>query len=565
MQAPSNSDSSASDPEDTYTSAEDGLLREASPTHEEKGAARKNASVLKQLEQRNRQRTRRRKVPPWASKVVKFTQGAREFFRQTLPDLIRRRRREIITTVLSFFVHFVVVLLLAAWLLPDSTRDEMLQLVGVHADVQNPDEQPVALVEIVQPKDIQDLNVDSTMKQMLSELDKGQHRVDIDSPDMNDITLPLEELTDAREIPFIKGAFGGRSKAGRRAAVSQYGGSAESEKSVSMGLDWLQKIQQPDGSWNFSQIGDAGQPGNYTTTDMGATSLALLCYLGAGNTHKSKSKYQETVHKGLSYLLKNAERGASGADLRGRAQGNSGMYVQGIAAICICEAYALERNDKDLKRLATDSVRFIERAQNKIDGGWRYQPGDAGDTSVVGWQVMALQSAKAGRIRVASDTIRDVKEFLKSVQSNDGAMYSYMPGDGPSDSMTAVGLLCRMYLGWKRENPALKVGVEHLAKKGLRRGDIYYNYYATQVLHHWGGDLWNQWNLRMREELVTTQIKEGPGAGSWDVTDPHGSGGGRIYQTALSLLTLEIYYRHLPIYRRFDDKVAEDATEATAQ
>jgi len=72
------------------------------------------------------------------------------------------------------------------------------------------------------------------------------------------------------------------------------------------------------------------------------------------------------------------------------------------------------------------------------------------------------------------------------------------------------------------------------------------------VLHHWGGELWDQWNLKMRDQLVSTQLREGPGAGSWDVTDPHGNAGGRIYQTALSILTLEIYYRHLPLYRRFD-------------
>jgi len=547
------------DRQDVQSSAEDSVRAPS------KGAVEKEASVLKQLEQRNRQKARRRKVPPWALKVVRFTQASKQFIRQTLPDLVRKRRREIVTAFVSFLVHVLVFVLLAAWLVPESARDEMLQLIGVRTEIENPDEQAVELIEIVQPEDLQNLNVDSAMQQMLAEVDKGQHRADIESLDMNDITLPLEELKDAPPIPFLKGEFGGRSEAGRRAAVAMYGGSVESEKSVSLGLDWLQKIQQPDGSWSFDKVGNAGQGGSFGTTDMGATSLALLCYLGAGNTHKSKSKYQETIHKGLSYLVKNAERGASGADLRGRAQGNSGMYVQGIATICICEAAALERNDKDLKRLAPDAVRFIERAQNKIDGGWRYQPGDAGDTSVVGWQVMALQSAKASRIRVNADTTLDVKRFLNSVQSKDGALYAYMPGQGPSDSMTAVGLLCRMYLGWKRDNAALKVGVEHLAKKGPRRGDIYYNYYATQVIHHWGGDLWNQWNLKMREELVSTQIKEGPGAGSWDVTDPHGSGGGRIYQTALSLLTLEVYYRHLPIYRRFDDQVAEESAAATAQ
>ena len=87
---------------------------------------------------------------------------------------------------------------------------------------------------------------------------------------------------------------------------------------------------------------------------------------------------------------------------------------------------------------------------------------------------------------------------------------------------TAVGLLCRMYLGWKREKPQLKKGVEFLSNLGPSRDDVYYNYYATQVLHHWDGELWDKWNGQMRDHLVETQIKEGPGAGSWDVTDPHG-------------------------------------------
>ena len=524
------------------------------------GARQKKAApVLQQLEQRSRQRTHRRKIPPWALKVTAGIAGTKRFFRETIPATLRSRRREITTAAVSFIIHLFVALSLAAWLMPESARDEVLHLVGIQADVDDPNELPEPLMEIVQPEAIKDLNVDSTMQQMLAELDKGKHRIEIDSTDLNELTLPLEDLTEVSEIPFIKGHFGGRSDAGRRASVNLYGGNADSEKAVSLGLDWLQKIQLPDGSWSFDEVGEAGQPGYMGTTDMGATSMALLCYLGSGNTHKSKGKYQETVTKGLAYLLKNAERGASGADLRGRSEGNSGMYVQGIATICLCEAAAMERDDKELKRMAGDAIKFIERAQNKIDGGWRYSPGDRGDTSVAGWQIMALQSAKAGRIKVQSSSILDAKKFLNSVQSAEGALYAYVPGEGPSDSMTAVGLLCRIYLGWKRENPALKAGVEHLAKVGPRPGNIYFNYYATQVLHHWGGDLWKEWNLKMREELLTTQVKDGAGAGSWNVTDSHGGGGGRIYQTTLSLLTLEVYYRHLPIYRRFDDKAADNS------
>ena len=78
----------------------------------------------------------------------------------------------------------------------------------------------------------------------------------------------------------------------------------------------------------------------------------------------------------------------------------------------------------------------------------------------------------------------------------------------------------------------------------------YYNYYATQVMHHYGGQAWIDWNRNMREQLVSTQAKDGHASGSWAPRDPHGGTGGRHYATCLSILTLEVYYRHLPLYRR---------------
>ena len=523
----------------------------------QKKTQRRN-SVLNEVQQRAAQKTRRRKPPTWAMKIAAAFQASKLCVRVTLPHWLKSHREEIKTAGISTAVHGLVLVIMASLLLPGTSENVELQLI-IDNFKDELVEQPVELAEIVQPKDIVDLNVNSTMQQMLAELDKGQHRLQVDSNEEKELTLPLEEFVDISDIPFVKGHFGGRSDAGRRAAVSLYGGNAESEQAVSLGLKWLASIQRVDGSWNFAEIGDAGQPGDLTTTDMGATSMALLCFLGAGHTHMKAGPFKDNVLKGLTYLHQNAERGAMGADLRVSSQGNSGMYVQGIATICLCEAAAMEKDDKELRKLAGDAIKFIEKAQNRVDGGWRYQPGQEGDTSVVGWQVMALQSAKAGRIKVQSDTVRDVKEFLNSAQVAGGAQYAYMPGQGAKDSMTAVGLLCRIYLGWKRENPALKAGVEHLSKVGPQPGRIYYNYYATQVLHHWGGDLWDQWNLRMRDELVSTQVKSGPGAGSWDFRDDHGSQAGRLYQTTLSLLTLEVYYRHLPIYQRFDENEAADA------
>ncbi len=80
-------------------------------------------------------------------------------------------------------------------------------------------------------------------------------------------------------------------------------------------------------------------------------------------------------------------------------------------------------------------------------------------------------------------------------------------------------------------------------------GDFYYWYYATQVMHNLGGDHWEQWNVAMRDLLVNTQEQHGHAAGSWPPMAGHDHSGGRLYATALAACILEVYYRHLPLYR----------------
>ena len=97
----------------------------------------------------------------------------------------------------------------------------------------------------------------------------------------------------------------------------------------------------------------------------------------------------------------------------------------------------------------------------------------------------------------------------------------------------------------------------YLDKVKPQSNNMYFNYYATQVMHHWGGEEWTRWNEVMRDHLIRTQhpLKDGHLAGSWDIADPHGGGGGRLYMTCLSIMTLEVYYRHLPMYSREKIKV----------
>jgi len=344
------------------------------------------SSAASRLSQPPGRRTGRRRRPPaWAVSLAARIAALQQFFRTRLPALLKNRRREISTVLISFAVHLLIGLLFAAWMMPDVATDGVLRLLGV-ADDPSEDLQADDIPQIVQPDSMQDLQVDSTMKQMLSELDRGTQRMNLNSPRPEDLTLPVDDLQDLSEIPVMRGEFGGRSEAGRRAAVKKFGGSADSERAVNAGLTWLQKVQKQDGSWSFDEVGGAGQGGTLQATPMGATSLALLTFLGGGHTHEIKGEYQETVTRGLNWLLSKAETTSSGLDLRGTAQGNSGLYVQGIATICLCEAAALAPKDRTLKRAATSAIRFVERSQDRLGGGWRYTPNQPGDTSVTGWR-----------------------------------------------------------------------------------------------------------------------------------------------------------------------------------
>jgi len=101
-------------------------------------------------------------------------------------------------------------------------------------------------------------------------------------------------------------------------------------------------------------------------------------------------------------------------------------------------------------------------AQDPVGGGWRYEPRQAGDTSAVGWQLMALKSGHMAYLRVDPKTIQGATHFLDTVGTDSGSYYGYTD-PGRDQGTTAVGLLCRMYLGWKKDNPSLQRGIDYLS------------------------------------------------------------------------------------------------------
>lgn len=363
----------------------------------------------------------------------------------------------------------------------------------------------------------------------------------------------------------ISGSLNGRSSGARKSELlERFGGNAASEKSVQMALDWIAKHQDRSGGWTFGHSavcrGECKGDGQFVEAVNGATALALLPFLGAGQTHL-EGKYKTTVLKGLQFLISRMKVTNDEIARGSWHEPRGNMYSHGLASIVVCEAYAMTR-DPNLLQPAQLALNYIMYAQDPRGGGWRYAPKQPGDTSVVGWQLMALKSGAMGNLSVSNDCLRKADSFLNFVSVNDGAYYGY---DGPTSnvegraSTTAVGLLCRMYLGWPKERAGIKTGVAFLAKRGPNIEDLYYSYYATQVMRQYGGDEWNNWNKVMRDSLIKAQVTESHAAGSWYMEKgPHHDSGGRLYCTALSTMILEVYYRHMPLY---SDKSSDDTFE----
>ena len=445
---------------------------------------------------------------------------------------------------------------------------------------------------------------------------------------------PLSEVGEAAPseagggVPFYSatGTTRSRTAASRRRGAPGREGDVtdESEDAVERGLDWLARHQLPDGGWSFDLTADDsnGRGGacegcsNSTATSAtvgghsylqklhpsrnAATAIALLPFLGAGYDHVKKNKYQATVAAGLRFLSYRAKRTENGIDFRDFAPGADlkaagSSYVQALAVITICEAFEMTGDDA-LRPLAEGGLELIVAGQLN-DGGWRYlYPGDVGfhpnvpgDTSVLGWQLMALKSGVSAGFALKPSIAYRVGNFLDSIMEQNGRSYRYIKNiEEPVSKRwgtTAVGVLAREYVGATPGTPVLDAGAKQVAEwiddanaiwkkaaKGSQgeRGktyfrddrfihNLYFSYYAALALHHYGGDLWNERFAKLRDFLVATQVRGGGLAaaigaddcerGSWLFYDVYMNDGGRLLNTALAVLILETPYRYLPMYR----------------
>jgi hypothetical protein len=358
----------------------------------------------------------------------------------------------------------------------------------------------------------------------------------------------------AQDQPRRPEIYGLRTAPDRSRLAGRQGATAATEKAVSAALKWLADNQEPDGRWDADRhgagkellVGGRDRQGTGIQADTAMTGLALLAFLAAGHTHR-EGPYQENVRRGLDYLLSIQ---AADGNLSGSADTFAAMYCHAMAACAMSEAYGMT-GDQRLQRPVRRAIGYTIAAQDPAGGGFRYRPGDPGDTSQCGWQLMALKSADLAGITMPRETRNGLIRFLRSVSAGEhGGLASYRPNEPVTRPMTAEALVCWQFLGMPREHPAGNEAGDYLLGELPGRGEanLYYWYYATLGMYQLQGAYWARWNDALQTTLVDSQRTSGPLAGSWDPVTLWDGYGGRVYSTALSALCLEVYYRFLPLY-----------------
>jgi len=380
------------------------------------------------------------------------------------------------------------------------------------------------------------------------------------------------------------GSLGSRTTAsGKNLLERLYGSSPEARDAIMRGLDWLSKGQREDGSWTLPGAGDprAATPAVATTADesVAATALALLPFLAEGVTHRRASitseelaPYRSSVERGLQFLAR------SQATVQDESQGSIGRSPTGhaIATLALAEAYGLSKDDR-LRPFLQSALKYLLRSQVDRDGGWRETPDGAEELATSVWDVMALRTAQYAHVAVPRKALKRAEMFTEDCGAgpadNRQSLYANTPGDQPNAMATATGLFVRQLLGWQKSERALATGcrflMNHLPPENADAlGDNETWFFATQVLRNMEGDDFDLCNYLVQSHLIRTQERKSPFGGSWrpleEAAAPRQS---RMYATVLSLLTLQVPYRHLPLYRpvrlRVEDaKDEEDQDEA---
>ncbi|MGC6441893.1 MAG: hypothetical protein ACON4H_04455 [Rubripirellula sp.] len=464
--------------------------------------------------------------------------------------------------LISTILHTILLIILALLTLEKPPRgdraftasrgeaSEVLRLEAVESSLDNLDQDQTVELETVKIE----LSNPATTEQEIHPNQLGKPQTLIPLSNLN---LAATKPSATERLPG-KASLEKRTPQGRLEMGKKYGASVESERAVELALAYLAAHQRSNGSWSFDldlapcngQCRHSKEKNSDSATPItGATGLALLAFLGAGHTHHKSGPYQETVRRGIYFLRSIAGETESGYDWQ---QGS--MYGHGIALMALEEALNMTRDgnqyDSDLADLVQQGTAFSCIAQHP-NGSWGYVPGRPGDVTITGWQVLSLIGAQKCGAALHTNTLPDAKSFLMTTCEGRNFWFGYNSPPG-EPTTAAIGLTLMLFLGQSPYETPFQRALERLAETGPLPNNIYHNYYTTLALHHSRHPAWDNWNQQLRDYLVRTQETQGHEMGSWHFNEKWGNVGGRLYTTALAAMTLEVYYRFMPLYAADD-------------
>ncbi len=262
--------------------------------------------------------------------------------------------------------------------------------------------------------------------------------------------------------PSPRSLFSNRGGPAKEEALGKYGGDARTENAVKLGLQWLARHQDADGRWSrayfnrnclegYAKCSSGLTPDTLNTElDQALTGLSVLAFAAANNSHQH-GPYKENVARAVKYLrsIQDEKTGRFGS--ADRQLNYYMMYNHGIVTFALAELCAMTR-DPAIIPCIEKAVEFIVNTQ-QFSGAWDYTDAKTGryDTSVTGWQVLALKSAQAAGVEIPPFTLYMAARFLDSVTLGTGeVIYSNkFPAPGRrGQGMVAVGLASSIFLGF---------------------------------------------------------------------------------------------------------------------
>jgi len=331
----------------------------------------------------------------------------------------------------------------------------------------------------------------------------------------------------------------------------------ELRNAIKLGLIWLARAQEPDGSWDASRWDGAKR------YSVGCTGLSLLAFYGAGYTHR-RGDFKTTLARAL-YWLKTSQRPDGSFPWQT-------FYEQGIATMALAEAYA-RTEDEAIRAMAQAAIGYICQVQPE-HGGFRYSgavPKAEGDLSVTGWQIMAIKSAALSGLAVPKTAFERSQTFLANTWRDYGKSAYTVGSEGPGSlAMASAGMLCRVFIDRKSYGDQIMQTANLLLASETRDGspvpggasgqliaDLYYTYYSSLAMYQAGQEHWRQWAAMTTKPLCGSQVLAErdaagrPVKGSWDpARHKWGKNAGRVYTTAMALLALEVPCHYLRVNRQ---------------